>query len=203
MDHKWDHLIASIDLQIRPNDPGAVNLLKVSYWTNCFETIVALKKKKKPRVTSEFLWSECPSQCSRRCSKTQYRKPCMFFCQKCCMKCLCVPPGFYGNKGVCPCYNNWKTKRGGPKCPWILTFLYHNFFISMLVLFSVIRCGIYCPQIAQPTLKLAVRFGRRHSMICFEWCVPIYNLIYIMNIIGISATWNAMHITNFKRFFRV
>ncbi|KAJ0098421.1 hypothetical protein Patl1_21912 [Pistacia atlantica] len=24
---------------------------------------------------------------------------------------------FYGNKQVCPCYNNWKTKEGGPKCP--------------------------------------------------------------------------------------
>ncbi|CAL9117595.1 unnamed protein product [Musa textilis] len=60
---------------------------------------------------------QCPSQCSRRCSKTQYHKPCMFFCQKCCIKCLCVPSGFYGNKGECPCYNNWKTKRGGPKCP--------------------------------------------------------------------------------------
>ncbi|KAG6632938.1 hypothetical protein I3843_12G013200 [Carya illinoinensis] len=61
--------------------------------------------------------SQCPSQCSRRCSQTQYHKPCMFFCQKCCAKCLCVPPGYYGNKAVCPCYNNWKTKRGGPKCP--------------------------------------------------------------------------------------
>ncbi|KAJ1419620.1 Gibberellin regulated protein [Sesbania bispinosa] len=60
---------------------------------------------------------QCPSQCSRRCSKTQYHKPCMFFCQKCCRKCLCVPPGYYGNKAVCPCYNNWKTKEGGPKCP--------------------------------------------------------------------------------------
>ncbi|XP_054807271.1 gibberellin-regulated protein 6-like [Prosopis cineraria] len=60
---------------------------------------------------------ECPGQCTRRCSQTQYKKPCMFFCQKCCAKCLCVPPGFYGNKALCPCYNNWKTKRGGPKCP--------------------------------------------------------------------------------------
>ncbi|XP_022854851.1 gibberellin-regulated protein 4-like [Olea europaea var. sylvestris] len=60
---------------------------------------------------------QCPSQCSRRCSQTQYHKPCMFFCQKCCRKCLCVPPGYYGNKSVCPCYNNWKTKEGGPKCP--------------------------------------------------------------------------------------
>ncbi|KAK1318360.1 Gibberellin-regulated protein 4 [Acorus calamus] len=61
--------------------------------------------------------NQCPNECTRRCSKTQYHKPCMFFCQKCCQKCLCVPPGFYGNKQVCACYNNWKTKRGGPKCP--------------------------------------------------------------------------------------
>ncbi|XP_042496499.1 gibberellin-regulated protein 6-like isoform X1 [Macadamia integrifolia] len=60
---------------------------------------------------------QCPSQCSRRCGKTQYHKPCMFFCQKCCRKCLCVPPGYYGNKAICPCYNNWKTQQGGPKCP--------------------------------------------------------------------------------------
>ncbi|MQL96733.1 hypothetical protein Taro_029410 [Colocasia esculenta] len=60
---------------------------------------------------------QCAPQCSRRCSQTQYKKPCLFFCNKCCAKCLCVPPGYYGNKGVCPCYNNWKTKRGGPKCP--------------------------------------------------------------------------------------
>ncbi|VVA29908.1 PREDICTED: gibberellin-regulated [Prunus dulcis] len=60
---------------------------------------------------------QCPSQCTRRCSQTQYHKPCMFFCQKCCAKCLCVPPGSYGNKAVCPCYNNWKTQQGGPKCP--------------------------------------------------------------------------------------
>ncbi|XP_061374263.1 protein GAST1-like [Gastrolobium bilobum] len=60
---------------------------------------------------------ECGPRCAYRCSKTHHRKPCMFFCQKCCGKCLCVPPGTYGNKEVCPCYNNWKTKRGGPKCP--------------------------------------------------------------------------------------
>ncbi|RVW36723.1 gibberellin-regulated protein 4 [Vitis vinifera] len=60
---------------------------------------------------------QCPSQCSRRCSKTQYHKPCMVLCQKRCKKCLCVPPGYYGNKVVCPCYNNWKTKERGPKCP--------------------------------------------------------------------------------------
>ncbi|XP_020275182.1 protein GAST1-like [Asparagus officinalis] len=60
---------------------------------------------------------ECPGRCTQRCSATQYRKPCMFFCKKCCETCLCVPPGTYGNKQSCPCYNNWKTKRGGPKCP--------------------------------------------------------------------------------------
>ncbi|KAG5552535.1 hypothetical protein RHGRI_010572 [Rhododendron griersonianum] len=34
---------------------------------------------------------ECRPQCTTRCSKTAYKKPCMFFCQKCCSKCLCVP----------------------------------------------------------------------------------------------------------------
>ncbi|MED6173180.1 hypothetical protein PIB30_056873 [Stylosanthes scabra] len=60
---------------------------------------------------------ECSPRCAERCSNTQYKKPCLFFCNKCCEKCLCVPPGTYGNKQLCPCYNNWKTKRGGPKCP--------------------------------------------------------------------------------------
>ncbi|XP_052156559.1 protein GAST1-like [Oryza glaberrima] len=60
---------------------------------------------------------ECGGRCAYRCSATAYRKPCMFFCQKCCASCLCVPPGTYGNKQSCPCYNDWKTKRGGPKCP--------------------------------------------------------------------------------------
>ncbi|XP_020253595.1 gibberellin-regulated protein 12-like isoform X2 [Asparagus officinalis] len=61
--------------------------------------------------------AECPGACQFRCSKTQYKKPCLFFCQKCCYTCKCVPPGTYANKEKCPCYNNWKTKRGGPKCP--------------------------------------------------------------------------------------
>ncbi|XP_011656217.1 protein RSI-1-like [Cucumis sativus] len=61
--------------------------------------------------------SDCKPKCSYRCSATTHRKPCMFFCQKCCAKCLCVPSGTYGNKQECPCYNNWKTQQGGPKCP--------------------------------------------------------------------------------------
>ncbi|KAL3845106.1 hypothetical protein ACJIZ3_002509 [Penstemon smallii] len=60
---------------------------------------------------------DCNPRCRHRCSATSHKKPCMFFCQKCCAKCLCVPPGTYGNKETCPCYNNWKTKEGGPKCP--------------------------------------------------------------------------------------
>nr|CAD10104.1 gibberellin induced protein 3 [Petunia x hybrida] len=60
---------------------------------------------------------DCQPKCTYRCSKTSFKKPCMFFCQKCCAKCLCVPAGTYGNKQTCPCYNNWKTKEGGPKCP--------------------------------------------------------------------------------------
>ncbi|KAK6117953.1 hypothetical protein DH2020_048316 [Rehmannia glutinosa] len=61
--------------------------------------------------------NQCKPECDRRCGQTQYKNACLLFCNKCCRKCLCVPPGYYGNKGVCPCYNNWKTKEGGPKCP--------------------------------------------------------------------------------------
>uniref|UniRef100_A0A7N0TAJ1 Uncharacterized protein n=1 Tax=Kalanchoe fedtschenkoi TaxID=63787 RepID=A0A7N0TAJ1_KALFE len=60
---------------------------------------------------------DCGPRCTDRCSATAFKKPCLFFCRKCCATCLCVPPGTYGNKQMCPCYNNWKTKRGGPKCP--------------------------------------------------------------------------------------
>ncbi|KQJ90233.1 gibberellin-regulated protein 12 [Brachypodium distachyon] len=60
---------------------------------------------------------QCSPLCDYRCSDTKYRKPCLFFCNKCCNTCLCVPSGFYGHKYECPCYNNWKTKEGGPKCP--------------------------------------------------------------------------------------
>ncbi|XP_051127263.1 protein RSI-1 [Andrographis paniculata] len=60
---------------------------------------------------------DCKARCTYRCSATSHRKPCMFFCHKCCTTCLCVPPGTYGNKQTCPCYNNWKTQEGRPKCP--------------------------------------------------------------------------------------
>ncbi|XP_057530186.1 gibberellin-regulated protein 12-like [Amaranthus tricolor] len=60
---------------------------------------------------------QCPGACAYRCPNTQYRNACLEFCNKCCDKCLCVPSGTYGHKEECPCYNNWKTKEGGPKCP--------------------------------------------------------------------------------------
>ncbi|KAK6153241.1 hypothetical protein DH2020_012880 [Rehmannia glutinosa] len=60
---------------------------------------------------------DCQPRCTYRCSATSHKKPCMFFCLKCCAKCLCVPAGTYGNKQTCPCYNNWKTQEGRPKCP--------------------------------------------------------------------------------------
>ncbi|KAG9440300.1 hypothetical protein H6P81_020465 [Aristolochia fimbriata] len=60
---------------------------------------------------------QCDAKCSYRCSETHHRKPCMFFCNKCCAECHCVPSGTYGNKDECPCYRDWKTKEGNPKCP--------------------------------------------------------------------------------------
>ncbi|XP_021733846.1 gibberellin-regulated protein 6-like [Chenopodium quinoa] len=60
---------------------------------------------------------QCPKRCKKRCSKARKTEECKFFCNKCCRTCLCVPPGTFGYKYLCPCYNNWKTKRGGPKCP--------------------------------------------------------------------------------------
>ncbi|KAK9140775.1 hypothetical protein Scep_010456 [Stephania cephalantha] len=60
---------------------------------------------------------DCEKACEYRCSATSHKKPCMFFCVKCCTKCLCVPSGTYGHKEECPCYNDWKTQDGKPKCP--------------------------------------------------------------------------------------
>ncbi|CAJ1848747.1 unnamed protein product [Sphenostylis stenocarpa] len=60
---------------------------------------------------------DCPKECARRCSQAHGMKACLFFCNLCCEKCLCVPSGTYGNKEECPCYENWKTREGTPKCP--------------------------------------------------------------------------------------
>lgn len=61
--------------------------------------------------------SDCGPACSKRCSATHHLNACMYFCEYCCARCLCVPPGTYGNKQSCPCYNNMTTKEGKPKCP--------------------------------------------------------------------------------------
>ncbi|CAL0306425.1 unnamed protein product [Lupinus luteus] len=59
----------------------------------------------------------CSGACDYRCSETHHKKPCLLYCNQCCQKCLCVPSGTYGNKQECPCYNDWKTQEGTPKCP--------------------------------------------------------------------------------------
>ncbi|KAG6517146.1 hypothetical protein ZIOFF_020526 [Zingiber officinale] len=60
---------------------------------------------------------QCGPACDYRCSATSHKSACLMYCNMCCAKCLCVPSGTYGHKEECPCYNNWKTKEGGPKCP--------------------------------------------------------------------------------------
>ena len=82
--------------------------------------------------------AECGPACSYRCSATSHRKPCLFFCNECCAQCLCVPSGTYGNKQECPCYDNWKTQDGKPKCPWKTVRVPHLLF-NFLHIFVVNR----------------------------------------------------------------
>ncbi|KAL2933206.1 Gibberellin-regulated protein 8 [Bienertia sinuspersici] len=35
----------------------------------------------------------------------------------CCSKCKCVPSGPLADKSECPCYRDWKNKKGMDKCP--------------------------------------------------------------------------------------
>ncbi|XP_021749254.1 peamaclein-like [Chenopodium quinoa] len=60
---------------------------------------------------------ECPNECGRRCELASAYDTCIKYCYICCIKCLCVPSGTYGHKEECPCYNNWKTRKGTSKCP--------------------------------------------------------------------------------------
>ncbi|XP_024515710.1 peamaclein [Selaginella moellendorffii] len=59
----------------------------------------------------------CAAACDYRCSKAGLHKRCLKYCNICCGKCQCVPPGTAGNREVCPCYNEMKNSRGGHKCP--------------------------------------------------------------------------------------
>ncbi|KAL9240979.1 hypothetical protein vseg_015140 [Gypsophila vaccaria] len=60
---------------------------------------------------------ECPPECLRRCAVASVQDRCIFYCNLCCKKCLCVPSGTSGHKDECACYNDWTTKAGKPKCP--------------------------------------------------------------------------------------
>ncbi|XP_058772382.1 peamaclein-like [Vicia villosa] len=61
--------------------------------------------------------NECAGACNVRCSATSNKERCLEYCNICCAKCLCVPSGTFGHKEECPCYNNLKNDKGGPKCP--------------------------------------------------------------------------------------
>ncbi|KAI5648064.1 hypothetical protein M9H77_34069 [Catharanthus roseus] len=93
----------------RPYNNAALLLVFSLLLLITFSNVVEGYNRLRPR--------DCKPRCTYRCSATSHKKPCMFFCQKCCATCLCVPPGTYGNKQTCPCYNNWKTQEGRPKCP--------------------------------------------------------------------------------------
>ncbi|XP_058772384.1 peamaclein-like [Vicia villosa] len=56
-------------------------------------------------------------RCLEYCSATSNKERCLEYCNICCAKCLCVPSGTFGHKEECPCYNNLKNDKGGPKCP--------------------------------------------------------------------------------------
>ncbi|KAJ7566247.1 hypothetical protein O6H91_02G094100 [Diphasiastrum complanatum] len=60
---------------------------------------------------------DCASACNYRCSKASLHKRCIKYCNICCGNCKCVPSGTSGNKEECPCYNELKNSKGGPKCP--------------------------------------------------------------------------------------
>merc|ERR1712137_265464 len=58
----------------------------------------------------------CPSKCAWRCSRNP-RNLCKKLCVMCCSKCKCVPSGPLADKAECPCYRDWRNKKGTDKCP--------------------------------------------------------------------------------------
>eukprot|EP00249_Psilotum_nudum_P029050 c39203_g1_i1 orf=332-703(+) len=60
---------------------------------------------------------DCAGKCNFRCSAARYNRRCLNYCNICCRICSCVPPFTSGHKDQCPCYNNLKNSKGGPKCP--------------------------------------------------------------------------------------
>ncbi|CAO2824642.1 unnamed protein product [Amaranthus hypochondriacus] len=59
---------------------------------------------------------DCKSKCDWRCSRNP-RNLCKKLCNMCCSKCKCVPSGPLADKAECPCYRDWKNKKGQDKCP--------------------------------------------------------------------------------------
>ncbi|XP_042487726.1 gibberellin-regulated protein 9 [Macadamia integrifolia] len=68
------------------------------------------KKYHHPKINCHFA-------CSRRCRKSSRKNVCTRACGTCCMRCKCVPPGTFGNKGFCPCYASLRTHGHKLKCP--------------------------------------------------------------------------------------
>ncbi|GLJ24070.1 hypothetical protein SUGI_0459060 [Cryptomeria japonica] len=60
---------------------------------------------------------DCKAACTGRCKAASLNDRCLRACGTCCARCNCVPPGTYGNKQLCPCYANMKTRGNKPKCP--------------------------------------------------------------------------------------
>ncbi|KAI3464402.1 hypothetical protein Pfo_021065 [Paulownia fortunei] len=88
----------------------------------------SLLKKHQPRKITLFFFfffflvhyicvTDCSYACSRRCRKSSRKNLCHRACKSCCVRCHCVPPGTYGNKGLCPCYASLRTHGNKPKCP--------------------------------------------------------------------------------------
>uniref|UniRef100_A0A7C9DDU2 Gibberellin regulated protein n=1 Tax=Opuntia streptacantha TaxID=393608 RepID=A0A7C9DDU2_OPUST len=59
----------------------------------------------------------CSKNCGQRCAMKGPGSRCEKYCLMCCAKCNCVPAGTYGNLDQCPCYRDWKSPNGRPKCP--------------------------------------------------------------------------------------
>ncbi|CAA0827891.1 Gibberellin-regulated protein 10 [Striga hermonthica] len=89
----------------------ATLLLALLFMANLHES--KADKDQPPDGVSAF----CQSKCDYRCSEAGRRDRCLKYCYICCEKCHCVPSGTSGNKDECPCYRDWKTPKGGPKCP--------------------------------------------------------------------------------------
>ncbi|TKW07603.1 hypothetical protein SEVIR_7G318000v4 [Setaria viridis] len=53
-------------------------------------------------------------ECRRRCSKTHHKKPCLFFCNKCCAKCLCVPPAPTATRTPAPATTTGRPREEAP-----------------------------------------------------------------------------------------